>query len=219
VASDRDDLSLIAHDCLTLLAIMGRCADAMRHPGGEADFVEFHRTADRMNRVVRQLVSPRQADMQVAEAIDMHQLVAASEGMLERAVAPAVALQLHPGAPGWARIRARRWDVERILLHVVVAATRGIVSGTVVIETALGTNAGSSLCLIVTGSGSTPASTTPINRRSSALGHDGSDLGLAAVARLVQRLNGVLQFESDAECRTRIQIDFPLANRDVDSRA
>jgi len=55
-----------------------------------------------------------------------------------------------------------------------------------------------------------------IKPRSSVSGHDESDLGLAAVARLVQRLNGVLQFESDSDRRTRIQIDFPLAPRDVE---
>jgi sensor histidine kinase regulating citrate/malate metabolism len=42
-----------------------------------------------------------------------------------------------------------------------------------------------------------------------------ADLGLAAVARLVQRLKGVLHFESDAERRTRIQVDFPAAAADL----
>jgi len=214
--SDGEDVALIAHDCLTLLAIMGRCADAMRHPGTEDDFLEFHRTAGRMDRVVRQLISPRHAEMEIAEAIEIGELVAECEGMLTRAVAPGVSLRLQPGAVGWARIRARRWDLERILLHVVINAARGIASGEVVIETSSRPNVGSSVSLIVTGSGSASASTAPLKARSSVSGRDESDLGLAAVARLVQRMNGALQFESNSERRTRIQIDFPLARRDVE---
>ena len=209
--SDRDDVTLIAHDCLTLLAIMGRCADAMRHPGAEDDFLEFHRAAARTDRVVRHLISPRHAETEMPEAIEIGQLVAECEGMLKRAVAPGVALRLQPAAVEWARIRARRWDLERILLHVVINAARGIASGDVIIETSSHANVGSSVSLIVTGSGSALASSAPIKPRSSVAGHDESDLGLAAVARLVQRLNGVLHFESDSERRTRIQIDFPLA--------
>jgi len=211
-----EDVALIAHDCLTLLAIMGRCADAMRQPGAEDDFLEFHRAAERMDRVVRHLISPRHAELETAEAIEIGQLVAECEGMLTRAVAPGVSLRLQPRAVGYGRIRARRWDLERILLHVVINAARGIASGEVVIETSSRPNAGSSVSLIVTGSGSASESTVQIKPRSSVSGHDESDLGLAAVARLVQRLNGVLQFESHSDRRTRIQIDFPLAPRDVE---
>jgi signal transduction histidine kinase len=219
-ASDRDDAALIAHDCLTLLAVMGRCADAMRHPGAEDDFVEFHRAADRMDHVLRQLIAPRRAEMAAAEAIEIGQLVAESEGMLKRAVAPGVTLRLQPGAVGFALIRVRRWDLERILLQVVISASRGFASGDVVMETSSHGNVGSSVSLIVTGSGSALASSTPITSRLSSSGHDERDLGLAVVARLVQRLDGVLQFESDSQRRTRIQIDLPLAPSAVeDNRA
>jgi len=212
--SDRDDVALIAHDCLTLLAIMVRCADAMQHPGSEDDFREFHRAADRMDRLAQQLSSLRRTEVETPEPIDLSQLVAESEGMIKRAVAPGVSLRLEPGTVGWARVHARRWDLERILLHVVINAARGIASGEVVVKTSPNAIGRSSVSLIVTGSGSAPAPSARINPRSSASGEDESDLGLAAVARLVQRLHGVLQFESDSEGRTRIQVDFPLPTGD-----
>ena len=209
--SDRDEVALTAHDCLTLLAIMVRCADAMRHPEAEDDFFEFHRAADRMDRLVQQLISPRQPHTQTPELIDLGELIAESEGMLKRAVAPGVSLRFQPAAIGWARIQARRWDLERILLHVVINAARGIASGGVVIATSSGENRRSSVSLIVTGSGSASPSSARIDPRTSVSDHAEADLGLAAVARLVQRLNGVLQFESDSDRRTRIQVDFPFA--------
>jgi signal transduction histidine kinase len=225
--SDRDDVALTAHDSLTLLAIMVRCADAMRHPEAEDDFLEFHRAADRMNRLAQQLTFPRQTEMETPEPIDLSQLVAESEGMLTRAVAPGVSLRLQLGALPGSRIRARRWDVERILLHLVINAARGMASGGVVaIETSSTHDASGgltlphadvrpSVSLIVNGLATAPTSSARIIPRSSASGQHESDLGLAAVARLVQRLNGVLQFESDSERRTRTQVDFPLAIGDL----
>jgi hypothetical protein len=208
--SDRDEVALTAHDCLTLLAIMVRCADSMRRPEAEDDILEFHRAADRMDRLVHHLIAPRQPQTETPELIDLGELIAESEGMLKRAVAPGVSLRFQPGAIGWAPVQARRWDLERILLHVVINAERGIVSGVVVIATS-GEHPGSSISLIVTGSGSASPSPARIDLRTSASDHAENDLGLAAVARLVQRLNGVLQFETDSERRTRIQVDFPFA--------
>jgi len=207
-------VALIAHDCLTLLAVMIRCADVMRHPGAEDDFLEFHRAVDRMERLAQQLISPRQTEMETTDSIDLSQLVVESEGMLKRAVAPGVSLRLQPGALGWARIRARRWDFERILLHVVIRAARGMASGEVVLETSARAQARPSVTLIVTGSSTAPESRVRVDPRLSAARPHEADLGLAAVARLVQRTKGVLHFESDAEHRTRIQVDFPSAPDD-----
>ncbi len=223
-ASDRDDVALTAHDCLTLLAVMVRCADAMRHSETEDDSVEFHRAADRMDRLMQPLISLRQTEMATPEPIDLSQLVAASEGMLKRAVAPGVALRLQLDVLRATRVRARRWDLERILLHLVINAARGLAAGEVVIETSTcdafsaltvpRVGARPTVRLIVSGSASAQASSARIIARSGS-GQYENDLGLAAVARLVQRLNGVLQFESDAERRTRIQVDLPPANGEV----
>jgi hypothetical protein len=224
--SDREDVALTAHDCLTLLAIMVRCADAMRHPEAEDDFVEFHRAVDRMDRLVGQLISPHQKEIETSEPIDLSQLVAETEGMLKRAVAPGVLLRLQLSALRGAHIRARRWDVERILLHLVITAAHGIAAGGVIIETS-STREGSGgltqrragvrpfVTLIVSGSATAPTSSARIISGSSASGQHENDLGLAAVARLVQRLDGVLHFESDSERRTRIQVDLPMAIGDL----
>jgi len=218
--SDQRDLALTAHDCLTLLAIMLRCADAMRHPEAEDDFLEFRRAADRMDHVAQQLISPHRAEMVTPEPIDLNRLIVECEGMLKRAVAPDISLRLELGAVQGSSVRARRWDLERILLHLVVNAARGMVlGGVVVVETSSTHGVRPSVSITVSGSATAPTSSARITPRSSTSSQDDSDLGLAAVARFVQRLNGVLQFESDSERRTRIQIDLPLASDSQDDPA
>ena len=212
---DRRDVVLSAHDCLTLLAIMVRCADAMRHPEAEDDFLEFRRAADRMDHVAQYLISPERMEMATAEPIELNRLVAESEGMLKRAVAPGISMRLQLGAFHGSRVRARRWDLERILLNVVLNTARSMAAGgIVVVETASMPDAGPWVRLIVSDSGAVSPPSARVLPRFSAATQPGSGLGLAAVAQLVQRLNGVLQFESNSERRTRIQVDFPLAPGD-----
>jgi signal transduction histidine kinase len=212
---DRRDVVLTAHDCLTLLAIMVRCADAMRHPEAEADFLEFRRAADRMDHVAQHLISPQGMEMAPPEPIELNRLVAESEGMLKRAVAPGISLRLQLGASPGSRVRARRWDLERILLNLVLNTARNMAGGgIVVVETASMQDVGPSVRLIVSDSGAVSPRSARVIPRFSAWTEHGSGLGLATVAQLVQRLNGVLQFESDSERRTRIQVDFPLSPGD-----
>jgi len=202
---------LTAHDCLTLLAIMVRCADAMRQPEAEDDFLEFRRAADRMDHVAQHLIAPQRTAMATPEAIELNRLVAESEGMLRRAVVPGISLRLQLGAADGARVRARRWDLERILLNVVLNTARTMVAGgIIVVETASMQDGRPFARLMVSDSGAVSPPSAKVIPRFSAASQDSSGLGLAVVAQLVQRLNGVLQFESDSERRTRIQVDFPL---------
>jgi signal transduction histidine kinase len=218
--SDQRDLALTAHDCLTLLDIMVRCADAMRHPEAEDDFLEFRRAADRMDHVAQQLISPHPAEMVTPKPVDLNRLIVECEGLLKRAVAPDIALRLELGAGEGSAVRARRWDLERILLHLVVNAARGMVlGGVVVVETSSTHGVRPSVNITVSGSPTAPTSSARMIPRSSTSSQDHGDLGLAAVARFVQRLNGVLQFESDSERRTRIEIDLPLASDSRDDPA
>jgi signal transduction histidine kinase len=212
---DRRDVVLTAHDCLILLAIMVRCADAMRHPEAEDDFLQFRRAADRMDHLAQQLISPQRTEMATPEPIELNRLVAESEGMLKRAVAPGISLRLQLGAVQESAVRARRWDLERILLNLVLNTARTMAAGgIVVVETASMEDVGSFVRLVVRDAGAVSRPSARVIPRFSVSTHDGSGLGLAAVAQLVQRLNGALQFESDSEGRTRIQVDFPLAPDD-----
>lgn len=212
---NRREVVLSAHDCLTLLAIMVRCADAMRHPEAENDFLEFRRAADRMDYVVQHLIAPQPADVAAPEPIELDRLVAESEGMLKRAVAPGIVLRLELAAAPESRVRARRWDLERILLNLVLNTARNMAAGgIVVVETVSLQGVGPSVRLLVSDSGAvSPRSARVVTEFSASTQHD-SGLGLAAVAQLVQRLNGVVQFESDSERRTRFQVDFPSASGD-----
>ena len=208
---DRREVVLTAHDCLTLLAIMIRCADAMRHPEAEDEFLEFRRAADRMDHVAQHLISPQRTEIATPEPIEVNRLVAESEGMLKRAVAPGISLRLQLGAPEGTRVRARQWDLERILLNLVLNTARNMAAGgIIVVETAAMQDGGRSVRLIVSDAGAVSPPSAQVIPRFSGLPQHSSGLGLAVVAQLVQRLNGVLQFESDAQRRTRIQVDFPL---------
>jgi two-component system, cell cycle sensor histidine kinase and response regulator CckA len=217
---DRREVVLTAHDCLTLLAVMVRCADAMRHPGAEDDFLEFRRAVDRMDQVAQQWISPQRRETATPEPIELNRLVAESEGMLKRAVAPGISLRLQLAASPESRVRARRWDLERIVLNLVLNTARTMAAGGIVaVETASMQDGGPSVRLIVSDSGAVSPRSARVIPRFSASTEHGSGLGLAAVAQLVQRLNGVLQFESDSERRTRIQVDFPLAPGDAPRNA
>src|SRR5262245_48194611 len=208
---DRREVVLTAHDCLMLLAIMIRCADAMRHPEAEDEFLEFRRAADRMDHLAQHLISPQRTEMATPQPIEINRLVAESEGMLKRAVAPGISLRLQLGAAEGTRIRARQWDLERILLNLVLNTARTMAAGGIIVgETASMQDGGPSVLLIVSDSGTVSEPSARVIPRFSALPQHSSGLGLAVVAQLAQRLNGVLQFESDSQRRTRIQVDFPL---------
>ena len=207
---DRREVVLTAHDCLTLLAIMIRCADAMRHPGAEDEFLEFRRAADRMDHLAQHLISPQRTEMATPQPIEVNRLVAESEGMLKRAVAPGISLRLQLGAAEGTRVRARQWDLERILLNLVLNTARSMAGGGIIVVETASMQDGGSVRLIVSDSGAVSPPSARVIPRFSALPQHSSGLGLAVVAQLAQRLNGVLQFESDSQRRTRIQVDFPL---------
>jgi signal transduction histidine kinase len=225
---DHVEVTLAAHDWLTLLAVMIRCANGMRHAGAEDDFREFHRAADRMNLIAQQLISHWQTEIGGPELLDLNQLVEESQGMLARAVAPGISLRLELGAVRGSTARARRWDLERILLNLVLNAGRNMTDGgVVVIETSSMQQVPGGLRppnirvrpyvrLIVSDSGTASATSARIIPRFSASTQHGSDLGLATVARLVHELNGVLQFESDSESHNRIRVDLPLVSDDLE---
>jgi len=191
----------------------------MRHPEAEDDFLEFRRAAERMEHVAQHLISPQPAEMATLEPIELNRVVAESEGMLKRAVAPRISLRLQLRAIQGSRVRAPRWDLERILLNLVLNTARNMAAGGIlVVETASVRDVGPFVRLTVSDAGAvSPRSARVIPRFAST--QQGSGLGLAAVAQLVQRLNGMLQFESDSERRTRIQVDLPLAPGDLPRNA
>jgi signal transduction histidine kinase len=187
----------------------------MRHPEAEDDFLEFRRAAERMDHVAQHLISPQRIEMVTPQPIELNRLVTESEGMLKRAVAPGISLRLQLNAAAGSRVRARQWDLERILLNLVLNTARSMAAGGVmVVETVSMQDGGPSVRLIVSDSGAVSPPSARVIPRFSASPQHSSGLGLAVVAQLVQRLKGVLQFESDAERRTRIQVEFPLAHGD-----
>src|SRR5262245_33430090 len=218
---------MTAHDCLNLLDIMVTCANGMRGPNrskqaSDENLAEFHKAAQRLRHLAQLLVASRPVHPSRSQVIDVNQVIAESEGMLTRALPAGTSLRLEL-AEMQATVKADRWEVERILLNLVLNASRGLPGeGVVTIQTAsmkqvppglrsAHIRARSYLTLTVSDARDTAHRTPRVITHSWNQEHLGSDLSLATVARSVQRLDGALQLEIDSERHTRIRVDLPLA--------
>jgi hypothetical protein len=225
---DRTDIALTAHDCLSLLDIMVVCANGMRgsHPSKRAsddDIVEFHRAAGRLRQLAQLLLADPRPEALRRQVIDVNQVIAESERMLARVLPPGLSLRLAL-ADMPAMVRADRWDIERILLNLVLNGSRGLEDGSVVV---IGTaskkqvppglrsphiRVRSYITLTVN------EASVPFHRGSRVVAHFrnverlGSDLSLTTVARSVQQLEGALQVEIDSDRHIRIRVDLPLVS-------
>jgi nitrogen-specific signal transduction histidine kinase len=232
VRLDRTDVAMTAHDCLSLLDIMVACANGMRgsHPSTRAsddDIVEFHKAAQRLRHVAQLLVANEPVQPPRRHVIDVNQVIAESEGLLSRAVPAGTSLRLDL-CELQATVRADRWDIERILLNLVLNAGRGLQGeNVVIIQTASmkqvppglkspHIRARSYITLIVSDAKATLHRGTRVVAHLGNLERLGSDLSLAAVARSVQQLEGALQREIDSARHVRIRVDLPLALDDPD---
>jgi len=111
----------MAHDCLSLLNIMVVCANGMSesHPNkfaSDDDIMEFHRAAERLRQPAELLLAHRRRDPPGQQPINVNQVMAQSERMLARVLAPATSLRLELGDIVPAMVRTDRWAIERILL-------------------------------------------------------------------------------------------------------
>jgi hypothetical protein len=116
---------------------MVACAEAMRrtHPDKRAsddDIMEFHRAADRLERVAQQLISAGPTRYRTWRVIDVNDSILESEGSLRRVLPPGVLLQLQLAAARSA-VRANLWEIERILLSLVAHAGRDLPNGSTVL--------------------------------------------------------------------------------------
>jgi hypothetical protein len=223
---DRAEVATAAHDCLNLLTVMVACADAMRrtHPYKRAcddDIMEFHKAADRLERVAQQLISAGPTRYRTWRVIDVNDSILESEGSLRRVLPPGVVLQVQLAAARSA-VRANLWEIERILLSLVAHAGRDLPNGsTVFVKTATfprlprffktpRMSGRPYIRITVAHSGAVlhPHS-RPVADFSTRKPADRS-LDLDTVSRTVQRLNGALHLESDSGRRMRISVDIPL---------
>jgi hypothetical protein len=229
---DRAEVATAAHDCLNLLTVMIACADAMRrtHSNKRAcddDIVEFHKAADRLERLAQQLIAAGPTPHQTWDVIDVNELILESEGMLTRVLPPGVILRLQLAAAP-STVRANRWDIERMLLSLVAHAGRDLPNGsTVFVKTAtfprlsrsLKTPRVSSRSYIRVTVADFGAVVRPYSRLVAYFSRRrpaDRSLGLEPVSRTVQRLNGALHIETGSGRRMQISIDIPLVVDDSD---
>ena len=202
------------------------------HPDWRAsdDVVEFRQAAERIRYFARRLIADTPAQP-ARELIDVNHVITESQGMVSRLVPAGTELRLELAVTP-ATVNAERWEIERILLNLVLnACRRGLQVGSeIVIQTASmkqvppglkspNIQVRSYISLTVSVASVIArrgirvlASPWNVERR-------GSDLTLAAVARTVQQLEGTLQLEIDSDRYMRVRVDLPLVIAGSDDEA
>ena len=223
---DRAEVATAAHDCLNLLTVMVACPDAMRrtHPCKRAcddDIEEFHKAADRLERIAQQLISAGPTRYRTWRVIDVNDSILESEGSLRRVLPPGALLQLQLAAARSA-VRANLWEIERILLCLVAHAGRDLPNGsTVLVKTATfphlprlfktpRVSGRSYIRVTVARSGAVLQPPSRLVDYFSTRTPADRSLDVETVSRTVQRLNGALHIESDSGRRMQISVDIPL---------
>jgi nitrogen-specific signal transduction histidine kinase len=223
---DRTDVAIAAHDCLTLLDIMIACANAMHglHPGtrvSDDDIVAFYKAADRMRHLARGLIADLPAH-NVQKTIDVNRVITESEGLVSRLLPAGTELRLEL-ADMPAMVTAGRWEIERILLNLVLNACRRLQDrNEIVIQTASmkqvppgltssNIRVRSYITLTISAASATARHGARVIANPWNVERQGSDLTLAAVARTVQQLEGTLQLEINSDRHMRVRVDLPLA--------
>jgi len=223
---DRAEVATAAHDCLNLLTVMVACADSMRrtHPYKRAcddDIEEFHKAADRLERVAQQLISAGPTRYRTWRVIDVNDSILESEGSLRRVLPPGVLLRLQLAAARSA-VRANLWEIERVLLSLVAHAGRDLPNGsTVLVKTATfphlprlfttpRVSGRSYIRVTVARSGAVLQPPSRLVDYFSTRTPADRSLDVETVSRTVQRLNGALHIERDSGRRMQISVDIPL---------
>jgi len=222
---DRADIAITAHDCLTLLDIIVTCANGTHgsHTSWRAsdDGVAFHKAAERMRHLARRLVADEPVTP-VPQLIDINQVNADTEGMISRMLPTGSELRLElAGTP--ATVKAGRWDIERLLLNLVLnACRRGLHDGSeIVIQTASmkqvppgltspNIHVRSYISLTVSVADVVGRRGARVIGSSRNMEGQATDLTLAAVVRTLQHLEGTLQLEFDSDRYMRLRVDLPL---------
>lgn len=111
----------MAHDCLSLLNIMVVCANGMSesHPNkfaSDDDIMEFYRAAERLRQPAELLLAHRRRDPPGQQPINVNQVIAQSERMLARVLAPATSLRRHRAGNGEDRSVGDRTNPAEVAL-------------------------------------------------------------------------------------------------------
>jgi signal transduction histidine kinase len=221
----------VAHDFNNLLTIVRSYADLLMYQLGSdesrmADLQQIKRATERAASLARQLLLFSRRSPQAPRRLRVAAFLLELRPMLERLLAPGVALSLHPG-PETLEVVADAEQMERVMINLVVNAGDAIVgpgSITIDVETnqldqraadAANVQPGTFAVIAVndTGSGMSPDTLAHVFEpffTTKPPGH-GTGLGLATVFGIIRQAGGQVDVESAPQRGTTFRILLPVA--------
>jgi PAS domain S-box-containing protein len=222
----------IAHDFNNILAVIGNYAgflreDLARDDPRLPDVIEIERAVDRAATMIRQLLAFSRKEVTRPEVLDMNNVVAGLQRILQRAVGEDVEFSFNPARDLW-MIEADRGQMEQVLMNLVVnardAMTHGgrlsIETSNVVVDEALtsiheGLRSGPCVRIDVsdTGSGMSEEVSSQIFEPffTTKERGEGTGLGLATVYGIVKQSNGYISVYSEPALGTTFRLFLPVS--------
>lgn len=213
--------SEVAHDFNTILAVIASSNDLLSEQVGAdpecaVELATIRAATLRGSAFTRQLLRFARNQHAEMERVDVHAQVAEVAAMLRRIIGNNVKLLLRLEATG-AHIRARRGQMEQVLMNLILNARDALPAGgriTVSTATILGTE-GPSLRLAVEDDGMGMDDTTrrrafePLFTTKSP--DKGTGLGLSTVYTIVTQLGGEVRAQSQLGLGSRFEITLPTS--------
>ena len=147
-------IAQMVHDVQAQLAVMLGCTDNLLVGSGQADrqIAELHRCGEHATRITRAVLTAT-APREVRRAVNLNEIITHASTMLSCVTGPWIRLQFRL-SPEPVRVFARIFEIERILLNLVLNAREAIAAdGVITIETATGSEPGARLTITDTGAG------------------------------------------------------------------
>jgi signal transduction histidine kinase len=202
---DTDDVVMMAHDARNLLAV-----------------IDVEGAAERADQILLQLTSLDRQVEKRSRAVDVNDVVAAARPLLERAAGERIRLQVLL-ASACERVLAERFEVERILMNLVISSRYAMPEGgTLTVQTSslvqvpaglkppyIRADAYVRITVSDTGAGMPSGIRARILDQSPLRKRHGTELGLAAVVHTVRSLHGAVHIASDEGQGTQFNVDLP----------
>ena len=209
----------MVHDVHSQLSVMTGCADSLLAGAGQADrlIAEIHRCGEQATQLTRAVLTANRP-REVRRPLNLNEVITHASTMLSCVTGPWIRLQFRLAAEP-VRVFARIYEIERILLNLVLNARDAIAAdGTITIETATELAAaplgdqigpGARLTITDTGAGMSGELQARIFEPFFTTKAGAAGLGLTSVAFTLQQLGGTVTVRSRPGGGTSLVIVLP----------
>ena len=203
-------IAQMVHDVQSQLAVMQGCTDNLLVGSGQADrqIAELHRCGEHATRLTRAVLTAS-VPREVRRAVNLNEIITHASTMLSCVTGPWIRLQFRL-AQEPVRVFARIFEIERIVLNLVLNAREAIAAdGVITIETAAGAEPGARLTITDTGAGISAELQERIFEPFFTTKASATGLGLTSVAFTVQQLGGTVTLNSRPGGGTSVVVVLP----------